>query len=204
MVAGRVKYSGPGIPRTKRLTPKFQTHQVALPPELAGRRLDQVLAQLLPQYSRTRIQRWIEEGAVRVNGLAGRARDVVVGGETATVEARLPPETGVAAEKLPIDIVHEDAAVLVLNKAARCGRASGRGQSRAHAAERAAGARCEAQARAARRTGPPDRQGHQRVVSRGAHARGAHGAGRGAGRARSRTRVPRAVHRRHDRRRHRG
>jgi 23S rRNA pseudouridine1911/1915/1917 synthase len=117
MVAGRVKYSGPGIPRTKRLTPKFQTHQVALPPELAGRRLDQVLAQLLPQYSRTRIQRWIEEGAVRVNGLAGRARDVVVGGETATVEARLLPETGVAAEKLPIEIVHEDAAVLVLNKA---------------------------------------------------------------------------------------
>ena len=98
------------------MTPKFQTHQLALPPELAGRRLDQALAQLLPQYSRTRIQRWIEEGAVRVNGLAARARDVVVGGETATVEARLPPETGVAAEKLPLDIVHEDAAVIVLNK----------------------------------------------------------------------------------------
>ncbi len=99
------------------MNPKFQTHQIALPPALAGRRLDQVLAQLLPQYSRTRIQRWIEEGAVRVNGLASRARDVVVGGETATVEARLPPETGIAAEKLPLDIVHEDAAVIVLNKA---------------------------------------------------------------------------------------
>jgi 23S rRNA pseudouridine1911/1915/1917 synthase len=99
------------------LTPKFQTHQIALPLELAGRRLDQALAQLLPQFSRTRIQRWIEEGAVRVNGLAARARDVVVGGETATVEARHPPETGVAAEKLPLDIVHEDAAVIVLNKA---------------------------------------------------------------------------------------
>ena len=99
------------------MNPKFQTHQIALPPELAGRRLDQALAQLLPQYSRTRIQRWIEEGAVRVNGLAARARDVVVGGETAPVEARLPPETGVAAEKLPLDIVHEDAAVIVLNKA---------------------------------------------------------------------------------------
>ena len=99
------------------MNPKFQTHQIALPPELAGRRLDQALAQLLPQYSRTRIQRWIEEGAVRVNGLASRARDVVLGGETALVEARLPPETGVAAEKLPLDIVHEDAAVIVLNKA---------------------------------------------------------------------------------------
>jgi len=99
------------------LSPKFQTHQISLPPALAGRRLDQALAQLLPQYSRTRIQRWIEDGAVRVNGLAARGRDVVVGGEAAVVEARLPEETSVAAEKLPLDIVHEDAAVLVLNKA---------------------------------------------------------------------------------------
>ena len=99
------------------MNPKFQTHQIELPLDQAGRRLDQALAQLLPQYSRTRIQRWIEEGAVRVNGLTARARDVVVGGESASVEARLPPETGVAAEKLPLDIIHEDAAVIVLNKA---------------------------------------------------------------------------------------
>ena len=99
------------------MSPKFQTHQISLPPALAGRRLDQALAQLLPQYSRTRIQRWIEDGAVRVNGLAARGRDVVVGGEAAVVEARFPEETSVAAEKLPLDIVHEDAAVLVINKA---------------------------------------------------------------------------------------
>ena len=96
--------------------PKFQTHKLPLPPELAGRRLDQALAQLLPQYSRTRIQRWIEEGAVRVNGLTARARDVVVGGESASVEARLPAETAMAAQKMPLDIVHEDSAVIVLNK----------------------------------------------------------------------------------------
>jgi len=98
------------------LPPKFQTHRIDLPPEFADRRLDQVLAQLLPQYSRTRIQRWIDEGAVRVNGLAPRARDLVVGGESVTVEARLPKESGVAAEELPIDIVHQDAAVIVINK----------------------------------------------------------------------------------------
>ena len=99
------------------MSPKFQTHQIAFPPESAGRRLDQALAQLLPQYSRTRIQRWIEEGAVRVNGLAAKARDVVVGGQSATVEARLPEETGVAAQEMPLDVVHQDSAVLVLNKA---------------------------------------------------------------------------------------
>ncbi len=98
------------------MTPKFQTHTVSLPPDFAGRRLDQALAQLLPQFSRTRIQRWIEEGAVRVNGLAPRARDLVTGGETATVEARLSEETGVAAEELPLDIVHQDASVIVINK----------------------------------------------------------------------------------------
>ncbi|HYJ41260.1 MAG TPA: 23S rRNA pseudouridine(1911/1915/1917) synthase RluD [Steroidobacteraceae bacterium] len=95
---------------------KFQTHRFDLPPDFAGKRLDQALAQLLPQYSRTRIQRWIEEGAVRINGLGVRARDLVTGGESATVEARLRPESGVAAEKLPLDIVHQDAQVLVINK----------------------------------------------------------------------------------------
>jgi 23S rRNA pseudouridine1911/1915/1917 synthase len=95
---------------------KFQTHRLEFPEELAGRRLDQALATLLPQYSRTRIQRWIEEGAVRVNGLAPRARDVVVGGEAATVEARLVEETAIAAEKLPLDIVHQDAAIIVIDK----------------------------------------------------------------------------------------
>jgi 23S rRNA pseudouridine1911/1915/1917 synthase len=98
------------------LRPKFQTHRLEFPPELAGRRLDQALAALLPQYSRTRIQRWIEEGAVRINGLAPRARDLVVGGETATVEARQADETRIAAEELPLDIVHQDAAIIVINK----------------------------------------------------------------------------------------
>ncbi|HEV8444675.1 MAG TPA: 23S rRNA pseudouridine(1911/1915/1917) synthase RluD [Steroidobacteraceae bacterium] len=98
------------------MTPKFQTHTVSLPTDFAGRRLDQALAQLLPQFSRTRIQRWIEEGAVRVNGLTPRSRDLVTGGETATVEARLSDETAVAAEDLPLDIVHQDAAVIVINK----------------------------------------------------------------------------------------
>jgi 23S rRNA pseudouridine1911/1915/1917 synthase len=98
------------------LPPKFQTHRFDLPPDFAGKRLDQALAQLLPQYSRTRIQRWIEEGAVLINGLGVRGRDLVTGGESATVEARLPPESGVPAQKMPLDIVHQDAQLLIINK----------------------------------------------------------------------------------------
>ncbi len=116
IVGGRVKYSGPRSPRTTRLAPKFQTHRLEFPAGLAGKRLDQALATLLPQYSRTRIQRWIEEGAVKIDGLVPRARDLVVGGAAATVEARIEANTGIAAEKLPLDIVHEDAAIIVLNK----------------------------------------------------------------------------------------
>ena len=116
IAAGRVKYSGPKSSRTTRLSPKFQTHRLELPAELAGRRLDAALALLLPQYSRTRLQGWIEEGAVRVNGLTVRPRDPVVGGEVAEVEARIIAETGVKAEKLPLNIVHEDASLLVINK----------------------------------------------------------------------------------------
>jgi 23S rRNA pseudouridine1911/1915/1917 synthase len=98
------------------LPPKFQTHRLELPTELAGGRLDQALARLLPQYSRTRIQRWIEDGAVKINGLVPRVRDKVVGGETATVEARLEEVTGVEAENLPIDVIHQDASIIVINK----------------------------------------------------------------------------------------
>jgi 23S rRNA pseudouridine1911/1915/1917 synthase len=100
------------------LPPKFQTHRVELPPDFAGRRLDSALAALLPQYSRTRIQRWIDDGAVLINGLKVRQRDLVTGGETATVEARIKAETGVKAQKLPLDVVHQDSAVIVINKPA--------------------------------------------------------------------------------------
>jgi 23S rRNA pseudouridine1911/1915/1917 synthase len=97
-------------------TPRFETHRLEFPPEYAGKRLDQALARLLPQYSRSRLQKWIEEGAVLVNGLSVKARDLVVGGEAATVEARLPEETGIKAEKLPLDVVHQDSTVIILNK----------------------------------------------------------------------------------------
>ncbi len=97
---------------------KFQQHRVELPFSLAGRRLDQALAEVLPQYSRSRIQKWIDAGAVLVSGLVPRARDVVVGGEIVEVEARIEAVTGVVAQKLPLDIVFEDRSLIVVNKPA--------------------------------------------------------------------------------------
>ena len=48
----------------------LETHDVEIPSELAGERLDVALAQLLPQYSRSRLQRWIDEGRVTLDARA--------------------------------------------------------------------------------------------------------------------------------------
>jgi hypothetical protein len=61
------------------LPSKFQTHRLDLPPKFAGRRLDQVLAQILSQYSRSRLQRWMEEGAILVEDLGSYNGTVVDG-----------------------------------------------------------------------------------------------------------------------------
>src|SRR6185436_11780701 len=97
---------------------EFRTHELQIDAPLAGLRLDQALARALPQYSRARLQGWIEAGAVRVDGQVPRARDKVHGGEQVRIEARLEPETRVAAEELPVDVVHEDRGIFVVNKPA--------------------------------------------------------------------------------------
>lgn len=107
----------PGLP-TGDPTPEFRSHSLDLPLDLAGLRLDQALARLLPQYSRSRLQGWIDEGAVQVDGRQLRGRDKVVGGEKVRIEARVEPEGHVTAEEIPLDVVFEDRALLVINKPA--------------------------------------------------------------------------------------
>jgi len=89
-----------------------------VPPEAAGRRLDQALAELFPQYSRTRLKAWVEQGDVLVDGRVLRPRDRLEGGESVRVEAELALETPVAAEPIGLDVVHEDAHLIVINKPA--------------------------------------------------------------------------------------
>ena len=82
-----------------------------------GERLDKVLSKLVPQYSRSRIQQWIESGHVTVDGAAGRGKSMVLGGEEVHIEPQAAPEDhAYQPEAIPLSIVHEDAAILVLNK----------------------------------------------------------------------------------------
>jgi 23S rRNA pseudouridine1911/1915/1917 synthase len=81
-------------------------------------RLDRALADLLPAYSRCRLQQWLKTGQLRVDGHVRRPRDPVVGGETVSGELALETETPAVPQAIPLDIRYEDSDVLVLNKPA--------------------------------------------------------------------------------------
>jgi len=93
-------------------------HSLTIPFEHAGQRLDQVLAGLLSEYSRTRIKDWIETGQVLVNGGQLRPKDRVLGGERIEVKALLTEAVEVAPQSIDLDIVYQDKHILVLNKPA--------------------------------------------------------------------------------------
>lgn len=87
-----------------------------IPEEYAQIRLDQALAKLLPDYSRTQIQQWIETGAVLVNGNPALAKLKVKGGEEIIIDAVGKPPLTMEAQAIPLDIVYEDEALLIINK----------------------------------------------------------------------------------------
>jgi 23S rRNA pseudouridine1911/1915/1917 synthase len=74
------------------------------------------LAKALPQYSRARLQGWIQKGAVCVDGRPLRSRDRVLGGERISIAVQLPAEAQVIPEALPLDVVFADRTLLVINK----------------------------------------------------------------------------------------
>ncbi|KGK41482.1 ribosomal large subunit pseudouridine synthase D [Nitrincola sp. A-D6] len=90
----------------------------AVPAEMYGLRLDQAVSQLFPEYSRSRLQSWIKEGALRVNGEIRRTRDKLSGGEQITVSVEIASIDRHAAQDIPLDIVYEDDDILILNKPA--------------------------------------------------------------------------------------
>lgn len=89
-----------------------------IPLEFSGQRVDWVLAQMFPDYSRSRLQEWIKQGAVCLDGRQPKPRDKVLGGEAVRIDARLEPDARVEPEPLTLNIVYEDDAVLVVDKAA--------------------------------------------------------------------------------------
>ncbi len=90
-------------------------HELTIPDEYTLQRVDQAIAQLLPQYSRSRLQQWLKSGGILVDGSKRKPKEKVFGGERVVVSVE---ETGDEnlAEDIPLDIVHEDDELLVVNK----------------------------------------------------------------------------------------
>lgn len=89
-----------------------------VPAELAGVRLDKALAAMFPEHSRTSIQSWIVENRVRSGDRVIGQREPAVGGERVTIEVPESERIRWVAQDIPLDIVHEDDHLIVVNKPA--------------------------------------------------------------------------------------
>lgn len=87
--------------------------------EYIGQRLDQVLSKLLPDFSRTQIQDWITSGFVLVNQQQAKPKLRLKGSENISIDAEVLPAVQSKAEFIPLNIVYEDEALLIINKPAK-------------------------------------------------------------------------------------
>lgn len=90
------------------------SHQIA--EKSAGLRLDQAAVGLFPDYSRGRLQQWIKQGELTIDGKQAKPSSRVVGGEVLRIEAQLIAEGEVEPQDIPLDIIFSDDHLLVLNK----------------------------------------------------------------------------------------
>lgn len=92
--------------------------QFDVPLEESGSRIDQVLARLMPDYSRARLTQWLTEGQILIDGTARKPKNKVLGGEKIVVNAELEPQIDWSAENIPLDLVHVDHDLIIVNKPA--------------------------------------------------------------------------------------
>jgi 23S rRNA pseudouridine1911/1915/1917 synthase len=98
--------------------PEAATLSFNVAPEEAGARLDAYLAARVPHVSRTRLKQAVADGDVLVDGRAAKPSYKLRGGEQIELEAPAPPAADFRPEDIPLDIVYEDDAVIVVNKPA--------------------------------------------------------------------------------------
>ncbi len=96
---------------------EWQTFPVSA--ECYGLRLDQALARLMPEHSRSRLQAWIKDGRVLLDGETADPKRKLRGSEQISVAEEPPPEALAAQpEDIPLNVVFEDHALVVINKPA--------------------------------------------------------------------------------------
>jgi len=90
--------------------------ELIIPSDLSGARIDLAVAKLLPDYSRARIQSWITDHQLLLNGKIVKPKDKIFGGETVTIECLLEDEGDWQAQEMPLHVVYEDDDVIVIDK----------------------------------------------------------------------------------------
>lgn len=100
--------------------PPGEGPRVALvPAALAGERLDKVLAKVFPEFSRSRLQSWTESGRVLLNGAPAKVRQAVpLGARIELTPDFLPEQLAFTPEPVPLEVVYEDDALVVIDKPA--------------------------------------------------------------------------------------
>lgn len=92
---------------------------LVVPRELAGNRLDKVLAELFPGYSRSCLQNWLKQGYIRMDGELCQAKQKVLGDEELQVDVPAPTSTDdVQPEQIDINVIFEDTELIVVAKPA--------------------------------------------------------------------------------------
>jgi 23S rRNA pseudouridine1911/1915/1917 synthase len=91
-------------------------HSLIMSTNETGQRLDQAIAKLLPHLSRTRIQQWIKDGLVLVNGATFQCKHRLFGNEQVEIFGAIPPNMVFEPQSIPLDICYQDADIIILNK----------------------------------------------------------------------------------------
>ena len=86
--------------------------------DIRGWRLDQFLAHIAPDYSRSRWQTSIKAGLVQINGNPARAKDHVYPGDSVRAQIAVDTETAASSQDIPLNIIHADADIIVIDKPA--------------------------------------------------------------------------------------
>jgi len=97
---------------------QFVEADFVVPFELSSRRFDHVLTELMPDYSRSRLQQWIKQGQATVNGKTLKPKEKVKVNDLIEVQAELESQGDWEAEDIPLDIVYQDDDILIINKPA--------------------------------------------------------------------------------------
>jgi len=99
------------------LTTETLTAQISN--ESMGKRLDAIVAELFSDYSRSRIQNWIKEGCLTLDGqISKKPNFKVFGGEQVVLQIEIEDSVASEAQEIPLDIIYEDEDILVINKPA--------------------------------------------------------------------------------------